>query len=206
MSGINRGPNTGHAVLHSGTVGAALTASTFGMRAAAFSIGMGTPTHWSTAAAVARVALDWLVDLDARIVLNVNVPNVPLDEVVERSEQQRRVHTVVVGRQPTGVGDVGRESIRAEVGERPRHVPGREVEQMDVVPGGEEPRGVHTGAAADVEDRRRWWWEMAPQNLLGAHQLELAEAGRQAALFASALVVTEHGAEVVIHDRNLDVR
>jgi broad specificity polyphosphatase/5'/3'-nucleotidase SurE len=33
------------------------------------------------------VALDWLVDLDARIVLNVNFPNVPLDELrgVERA-------------------------------------------------------------------------------------------------------------------------
>ena len=38
LSGINRGPNTGHAVLHSGTVGAALTASTFGLPAMAVSI------------------------------------------------------------------------------------------------------------------------------------------------------------------------
>src|SRR3989442_413374 len=30
LSGVNHGPNTGRAVLHSGTVGAALTASTFG--------------------------------------------------------------------------------------------------------------------------------------------------------------------------------
>jgi 5'-nucleotidase len=34
-SGMNHGPNTGHAVLHSGTVGAALTAATFGAGPAA---------------------------------------------------------------------------------------------------------------------------------------------------------------------------
>jgi 5'-nucleotidase len=86
-SGINHGPNTGHAVLHSGTVGAALTASTFGMPAAAFSIGTGTPTHWPTAAAVARVVLEWLIDADERIVLNVNIPNVSLGDLqgVERA-------------------------------------------------------------------------------------------------------------------------
>ncbi len=33
LSGINLGPNTGHAILHSGTVGAALTAATHGARA-----------------------------------------------------------------------------------------------------------------------------------------------------------------------------
>jgi 5'-nucleotidase len=37
LAGINAGPNTGQAVLHSGTVGAALTAASLGMAAAAFS-------------------------------------------------------------------------------------------------------------------------------------------------------------------------
>ena len=43
LSGINRGPNTGHAVLHSGTVGAALTASTFGLPALAMSLDVRGP-------------------------------------------------------------------------------------------------------------------------------------------------------------------
>ena len=38
---VNNGPNTGYAILHSGTVGAALTASTHGCRAMAVSIGAG---------------------------------------------------------------------------------------------------------------------------------------------------------------------
>jgi len=49
VSGINAGPNTGHACLHSGTVGAALTASTFGVSALAVSIHVSDPMHWATA-------------------------------------------------------------------------------------------------------------------------------------------------------------
>ena len=82
LSGINRGPNTGHAILHSGTVGAALTASTFGLPAMAVSIDASTDdVEWETAAAVGRVALRWLLDAGGRLVLNVNVPNVPLGEL-----------------------------------------------------------------------------------------------------------------------------
>ncbi|MGH9024269.1 MAG: 5'/3'-nucleotidase SurE, partial [Acidimicrobiia bacterium] len=59
LSGINNGPNTGHAILHSGTVGAALTASTQGCRAMAVSITAGPTPHWDTAAGVADMVLPW---------------------------------------------------------------------------------------------------------------------------------------------------
>jgi 5'-nucleotidase len=82
LSGINRGPNTGHAVLHSGTVGAALTASTFALPAMAVSLDARASTcYWETATAVARVALRWLLDAGEPMVLNVNAPNCPLDEL-----------------------------------------------------------------------------------------------------------------------------
>lgn len=80
-SGINLGPNTGYAVLHSGTVGAALTAANFGVSGLAVSIDAGVPDHLPTAAAVAQAALSWLVRAPARTVLNVNVPNLPLDRL-----------------------------------------------------------------------------------------------------------------------------
>lgn len=91
LSGINNGPNTGHAILHSGTVGAALTASTHGCRAMAVSIGAGTSPHWETAAAVAAQVLPWLLDAPPGSVLNVNVPNVAAGEVagLERAELAR---------------------------------------------------------------------------------------------------------------------
>ncbi len=80
LSGINLGPNTGQAVLHSGTVGAAMTAAVHGVRAAAFSLdvraGSGPP-QWQTAAAVAARIIPVLSGLPAGQVLNVNVPNVP---------------------------------------------------------------------------------------------------------------------------------
>lgn len=88
LSGINSGPNTGHAILHSGTVGAALTASTFGCRAMAVSLYsggftgapgvLGADPRWETAAEIARRLLPWLIDAPASTVLNLNVPNLPL--------------------------------------------------------------------------------------------------------------------------------
>ena len=52
ISGINKGANTGTAILHSGTVGAALTAGTNGCRALAVSLAGESPTNWETAARV----------------------------------------------------------------------------------------------------------------------------------------------------------
>jgi 5'-nucleotidase len=76
VSGINPGCNTGRAVMHSGTVGAALTAANFGVRGLAVSIDVGEPSHLDTAAAVAAAAVEWLRRQPEQTVLNVNVPNV----------------------------------------------------------------------------------------------------------------------------------
>jgi 5'/3'-nucleotidase len=97
VSGINPGCNTGRAVLHSGTVGAALTAANFGGRGLAVSIDVpsvlvheqagddedgtgarperGSPEHWDTAAEVAAAAVGWLAAAPAGTVLNLNVPD-----------------------------------------------------------------------------------------------------------------------------------
>ncbi|WP_199442125.1 5'/3'-nucleotidase SurE [Umezawaea beigongshangensis] len=84
LSGINHGANIGRAVLHSGTVGAALTASINGVSALAVSLDVGlTPIedHWDTAAAVAQRVLPLLRDMPPGTVLNLNVPNVPLESL-----------------------------------------------------------------------------------------------------------------------------
>jgi 5'-nucleotidase len=85
LSGINRGANIGRVVLHSGTVGAALTAGINGVRAMAVSLDVGLERdiehHWESAAEVARQAMDLLLDLEPGTVLNVNVPNVPQDRL-----------------------------------------------------------------------------------------------------------------------------
>ncbi|KQU06392.1 5'/3'-nucleotidase SurE [Rhodococcus sp. Leaf7] len=99
LSGINHGPNTGSAVLHSGTVGAALTALTHGVPSMAFSLaGLDTAslaapadihdrvaheartdvTTWDTARLVARQTLEWFLEhRSSEWVLNVNIPPVP---------------------------------------------------------------------------------------------------------------------------------
>src|SRR5580698_3223634 len=47
LSGINLGVNVGRSALHSGTVGAALTAAHFGLRSVAVSISWAPdPVHW----------------------------------------------------------------------------------------------------------------------------------------------------------------
>lgn len=81
-SGINAGINTGHSVIHSGTVGGALTARTFGSRGLAVSVGQSDPWQWETAATVARAAARWmLADPKRPQVLNLNVPGVPIEEI-----------------------------------------------------------------------------------------------------------------------------
>ncbi|GED10024.1 5'/3'-nucleotidase SurE [Cellulosimicrobium cellulans] len=85
LSGANKGANTGNAILHSGTVGAALSAMTHGIRSLAVSVDAAEPQHWDTARLVTDHVLAWMdgaasdgVPLDRRT-LNVNVPDVPPD-------------------------------------------------------------------------------------------------------------------------------
>ncbi len=83
-SGINPGANTGHLVLHSGTVGAALTAAGLGVPAIAVSMRWSEDGeyHWRAAATLAVAALPWVVGGPESRVLNLNVPNRPIDELV----------------------------------------------------------------------------------------------------------------------------
>ena len=86
LSGINRGANTGRAILHSGTVGAALTAYNQRRPALAISLAVMGPegptgSHWATAAVIAGRLLEWLTNEMRPIVLNCNVPNVPRDQL-----------------------------------------------------------------------------------------------------------------------------
>lgn len=83
VSGINAGLNTGHSVLHSGTVGAVLTAQSFGGRGLAVSVAPSDPWQWQSACAFAHLGLGMLRRRPGRTALNVNVPGRPLDEIPE---------------------------------------------------------------------------------------------------------------------------
>lgn len=104
LSGINRGANAGHAVLYSGTVGAAFSGARGGARALAVSLDIlsavvapedlgdaatggarldaahaadDAARNWPTAAAYAVSLLDKLLALPRGAVLNLNVPDRP---------------------------------------------------------------------------------------------------------------------------------
>ena len=78
LSGINHGVNVGRSVLHSGTVGAALTASQLGISALAVSLRVGDgPDPWESAADLAVALIPLLVAAPVRTVLNLNVPAPP---------------------------------------------------------------------------------------------------------------------------------
>lgn len=82
ISGINAGMNTGHSIIHSGTVGAALTARTFRSRGLAVSLAQSDPWQWDTAVAVGVSAARWMLERSGGPhVLNINVPAVPIDDV-----------------------------------------------------------------------------------------------------------------------------
>lgn len=82
VSGINAGRNTGHSVIHSGTVGAALTARTFGAHGLAVSVEPSEPWQWATAADIALAAARWITAEEHEpLAVNLNVPAVPLDQV-----------------------------------------------------------------------------------------------------------------------------
>jgi 5'-nucleotidase len=82
LSGINHGVNVGRSVLHSGTVGAALTASQLGISALAVSLRAGAdPDPWESAADLAVALVPLLAAAPVRTVLNLNVPHLPLDQI-----------------------------------------------------------------------------------------------------------------------------
>jgi 5'-nucleotidase len=82
VSGINHGVNVGRSILHSGTVGAALTASQLGISALAVSLRAGAdPDPWESAADLAVALVPLLVTAPVRTVLNLNVPHLPLSEI-----------------------------------------------------------------------------------------------------------------------------
>jgi 5'-nucleotidase len=77
LSGINHGANVGRSALHSGTVGAALTAAQFGLRALAVSIRFGdAPVPWETATTLVDDLIPMVADAPPSTVINVNVPDV----------------------------------------------------------------------------------------------------------------------------------
>lgn len=107
LAGINRGANTGRAVVHSGTVGAAVSAYTSGVRGLAVSLGGNEPTHWTTAAAIIGRVIPFFINIPEPVVLNLNVPDLELDAVLGlRHARLAAIGTVQTTVVETGIGYV----------------------------------------------------------------------------------------------------
>jgi 5'-nucleotidase len=83
VSGINRGENTGVNVLYSGTVAAAMEGAIVGIPSVAVSVVWRDKTDYAAAAFYARKVCERVVakGLPFGILLNVNVPALPLDKI-----------------------------------------------------------------------------------------------------------------------------
>ena len=96
LSGINRGGNMGEDVTYSGTVAAAMEGTLLDVPSIALSLAVSngekpcwaTAEHWATAAIRRLAALDW----PDNTLMNVNIPNLPLDQVtgIAAARQGRR--------------------------------------------------------------------------------------------------------------------
>jgi 5'-nucleotidase len=125
ISGINAGANLGDDVLYSGTVAAAMEGRFLGYPAIAISLAGTDLVHYDTAAAVVLQLLNRLhnVPLSPNIILNINVPDVPYDQLqgyaVTRLGNRHKSEPVIETRDPRGrpvywVGPVGSEQDAGE--------------------------------------------------------------------------------------------
>jgi 5'-nucleotidase len=122
VSGVNDGPNLGDDVLYSGTVAAAVEGRFLGLSAIAISLCTSPESgrHFETGAEVARRLVAQLVRKPpaSPLILNVNVPDVPLEKLrgfrSSRLGHRHRSEPIIPAKDPRGravywVGPAGSE-------------------------------------------------------------------------------------------------
>ena len=130
VSGINPNANVGHDITYSGTVTAAMEAVIFGVPGIAVSLDAPERQRenldFSTAAVLSRQIIQQVIDfgLPAGILLNINIPYVPLEEIngisftrqgqriyrdaiVARQDPQGKPYYWIGGEAPTGIVEEG---------------------------------------------------------------------------------------------------
>ncbi|MDT5033496.1 MAG: 5/3-nucleotidase, partial [Actinoplanes sp.] len=133
LSGINRGANAGAAIVHSGTVGATLTASHAGLHGLAVSLDVLSTTqaaaasggaaiaeldkrddenrHWESAADLAVKMLPLASHTPAGTVLNLNVPDLHVDGI----RGLRRARLAHFGQVQMSIAEAGEGYVRTAV-------------------------------------------------------------------------------------------
>ena len=108
FAGINHGANLGDDVLYSGTVAAATEGRFLGLPALAISLASSEPKHFETAAQVAVVLLNKIIQtpLPKDTLLNVNVPDLPYSKLQgyqsTRLGQRHKSEAVIKSFDPRG--------------------------------------------------------------------------------------------------------
>ena len=95
FSGINEGANLGDDVLISGTVGAAIQGYIKGIPSIALSVGALVDAHFDVAARLGVLLAQRLSDLPRDILLNVNLPDLPIEQIkgIKATRLGRRSYT-----------------------------------------------------------------------------------------------------------------
>lgn len=125
LSGVNLGSNMGDDTLYSGTVAAATEGFLLGVPAIAFSLAGKHGVHFDTAARVAKQLVQRFqrTGFDHPILLNVNVPDIPYEEIqgikVTRLGRRHKAEPVIRQTNPRGetVYWVGPAGAAADAGE-----------------------------------------------------------------------------------------
>lgn len=108
VSGINSGANLGDDILYSGTVAAATEGRFLGFPAIAVSLVGRQSQHYETAAEITKQLVLRLINdpLPANTILNVNVPDLPLDKIqgveVTRLGKRHSAEPIVRDTDPRG--------------------------------------------------------------------------------------------------------
>ena len=108
VAGINQGPNLGDDVIYSGTVAAATEGRFLGLPAIALSMDAFEPQHLDTAARVGVRLVERLQaePLESNLILNVNVPDIPYDQLkgfaATRLGHRHKAEPVTASRDPRG--------------------------------------------------------------------------------------------------------
>lgn len=129
ISGINAGPNMGDDVIYSGTVAAAMEGRNLGLPAIALSMSSFNPEHYTSAVKAVLSLLKDLPNLEfakddnVATILNVNVPDLPWDEIkgfkATRLGKRHAAEAVIKDKDPRGkdiywVGPAGEASDTGE--------------------------------------------------------------------------------------------
>jgi 5'-nucleotidase len=114
VSGVNAGVNVGRSVLHSGTVGAVLSASQLGLSGMAVSMQWRVDAPFAVAADLAAGVLDVLLAAPPRTLFNLNVPALERHEL--RGVRRGRISTAGIVK---SAGHVDRSITLEEQGEIP---------------------------------------------------------------------------------------